>query len=92
MTLIRVQSLVRGFLQRRKYRILKMTSEVQSKYFKSDEARETLDGAYQDATPLKRRVHTYKTGAIYTGQWKGGLRHGRGSMVWPDNARYEGDW
>ena len=67
MTVVRVQSLVRGFLERRKYRIMKMTSEVQSKYFKSDEARETLDGAYADSAPLKRRVHTYKTGAIYTG-------------------------
>ena len=44
-----------------------MTSEVQSKYFKSEEARETLDGVYAEGTALKRRVHTYKTGAIYTG-------------------------
>ena len=71
---------------------MKMTSEVQSKYFKSDEAKETLDGNFEDNAPLRRKVHTYKTGAIYTGQWKGGLRHGRGSMVWTDNARYEGEW
>lgn len=46
---------------------MKMTSEVQSKYFKSDEAKETLDGNFEDNAPLKRKVHTYKTGAIYTG-------------------------
>ena len=44
--IVRVQSLIRGFLQRRKYRIMKLTCEVQSKYFKSDEARETLGGTY----------------------------------------------
>jgi hypothetical protein len=44
--LIRVQSLVRGFLQRRKYKILKMTSEVNSKYFKHEESEETLGGVY----------------------------------------------
>ena len=92
MTIIRVQSLVRGWMQRRKYRVQKMAAEVQSKYFKSDEAKETLGGAFDDRAPLQRRVFTYKTGAIYTGEWKGGLRHGRGSMVWSDNARYEGEW
>ena len=71
---------------------MKLTSEVQSKYFKVDEAVETLGGQFEPNAPLKNRVHTYKTGAIYTGQWKGGLRHGRGTMVWPDNARYEGEW
>ena len=55
--LVTVQSLVRGFLQRKKYRVQKMTSEVQSKYFKSDEARETLDGIYNDSAQLVRREH-----------------------------------
>lgn len=90
--IVRVQSLIRGFLQRRKYRIMKLTCEVQSKYFKSDEAKETLGGTYQDNTRLENRVYTYRTGAVYTGQWKGGLRHGNGNMVWVDAARYEGDW
>ena len=91
-SIIQVQSLIRGFLQRRKYRIMKLTCEVQSKYFKGDEAKETLQGEYRDNARLEQRVHTYRTGAVYTGQWKGGLRHGRGSMVWVDTARYEGDW
>lgn len=46
MKVIAAQALIRGFLQRRKYRIMKMTCEVQSKYFKSDEAKETLGGTY----------------------------------------------
>ena len=90
--LVRVQSMVRGYLQRRKYRIMRLTSEVQSKYFKADEAKETLNGEFSQNEPVVHRVHTYKTGAVFTGQWKGGLRHGKGTMVWPDNARYEGDW
>jgi len=45
-TLIRVQALIRGYLQRKKYKIMKLTSEVQSKYFKVDEAIETLGGQF----------------------------------------------
>lgn len=61
----KVQALIRGFLQRRKYRIQKMTSEVQSKYFKSDEAKETLNGMFKPSEQLAYRIFTYKTGATY---------------------------
>ena len=47
---------------------------------------------YNPNTALASAVHNYKTGAIYQGQWKGGLRHGRGSMSWPDSSRYIGEW
>jgi hypothetical protein len=30
--------------------------------------------------------------AVYTGEWKGGFRDGFGVQVWPDSARYEGEW
>ena len=26
------------------------------------------------------------------GEWKGGMRHGRGTMKWPDGAKYDGEW
>lgn len=92
--LIKVQALVRGFIQRRKYRVLQLTVDGASKYFKVDEAHETVASRkkFDQNAPLKNKVHTYRTGAIYTGQWKGGLRHGQGTMVWADNARYEGGW
>lgn len=61
-----------------------------SKYFKNDESRETLQGIFNENEKEAFRVHTYKTGAVYKGQWKGGLRHGSGTMLWPDKARYEG--
>lgn len=71
---------------------MKLSSDVASKYFKLEEAKETLKGEFNPNAPLKQRTFTYSTGAIYTGQWKGGLRHGNGTMVWPDNAKYEGQW
>jgi|LauGreDrversion4_2_1035121.scaffolds.fasta_scaffold2428762_1 hypothetical protein len=46
---------------------MKMSSEVASKYFKHDEANETLKGVYEPNAPLKQRTHNYSTGAIYTG-------------------------
>ena len=36
---------------RRKYKILRMTAEVNSKYFKADEAKETLDGKWNENAP-----------------------------------------
>ena len=43
--------------------------------------------------PLEfRDEYRFKNGAIYKGQWRGAARHGRGVQVWPDGARYEGEW
>merc|ERR1712157_80860 len=33
-----------------------------------------------------------KTGAIFTGQWKGGFRDGFGEQTWNDGAKYSGEW
>lgn len=74
--LIRVQAIIRGYLQRRKYRIQKVASDMASKYFKAEEALETLTGNFKRDAALKQKIYTYKSGAVYNGQWKGGLRHG----------------
>jgi len=79
---------VRGFLERRRYRVLLAISCVYSKYFKKEEAAETLDKINNETNG----VHEYRTGARYEGQWNGGMRHGWGIMIWPDGARYEGEW
>jgi hypothetical protein len=43
--------------------------------------------------PVEEKKHTYEcTGAVYTGQMKGGFRHGKGKMVWKDNSQYDGNW
>ena len=35
----------------------------------------------------KRKQYTYKcSGAIYDGEWIGGMRHGVGTMTWKDGA------
>mmetsp|Transcript_56050 Transcript_56050/g.122544 ORF Transcript_56050/g.122544 Transcript_56050/m.122544 type:complete len:622 (+) Transcript_56050:90-1955(+) len=44
------------------------------------------------ASKEKRPPHTYPNGAVYTGEWIGEKRHGRGLQVWSDGAKYEGDW
>ena len=69
-----------------------MNSVSTSKYFVEAEANETLGGIYEDNAPLEDRQFTYSTGSVYSGSWKGGMRHGKGSMTWSDGARYEGDW
>ena len=65
-----------------------------SLYFKADESRETISKVRFDLNqPRERRKkHTYKTGATYEGEWKGGFRDGEGTQVWPDGASYQGDW
>lgn len=65
---------------------------MQSKYFTEDEAKETLTGKYKPNAKTVYKTHQYKNGAVYTGEWKGGFRHGKGTMKWPDGAQYEGSW
>ena len=90
---IRVQALVRGFLERRKYRIKRETAIGSSKYFVEEEANETLRGIFEKDAPIEERTYIYKTGAVYEGQWKGGMRHGIGTMKWADgSATYIGEW
>lgn len=64
-----------------------------TKYFKSEENKETISKEpFKEDQVLVSRRHVYKTGATYVGQWKGGLRHGKGVMTWPDGAVYDGNW
>ena len=64
------------------------------KYFKEDEAKETLKGSFKgNQQKVTTKQYTYKCSqAIYNGEWLGGLRHGKGVMKWPDGAIYEGEW
>ena len=80
--IIRVQSIIRGFIQRKKYK------EEQSNlnfglYFNQPEAKETLTkDKFNPVAPLVRRTHNYPSGAVYVGEWKGGMRFGKGLMIW----------
>ncbi len=39
----------------------------------------------------KRQAYTFKSGAVYDGEWIGNMRDGTGVQKWPDGARYEGE-
>eukprot|EP00401_Gymnodinium_catenatum_P009332 CAMPEP_0117503340 /NCGR_PEP_ID=MMETSP0784-20121206/24278_1 /TAXON_ID=39447 /ORGANISM="" /LENGTH=299 /DNA_ID=CAMNT_0005298651 /DNA_START=176 /DNA_END=1076 /DNA_ORIENTATION=- len=39
-----------------------------------------------------RRTFVFNSGATYTGQWLGNMRHGFGCQTWTDGAKYEGEW
>ena len=78
-------------MQRKKYKV-RIQGYRNSKYFKPEESKETLVSVYHTEQPIENRTYTYKTGAMYSGEWKGGMRHGKGKIVWEDGAKYEGDW
>lgn len=80
------------FLEKRRYRVQKISSASASKYFKPEESRETLKGKFQKSAQVRLKKYVYLTGAEYNGYWLGGLRHGKGKMSWPDGAFYEGVW
>lgn len=81
-------------LERRKYKVRQLAFETGAKYFKSLENKETLSSKdkFDKNAPTVIKEYTYTTGAVYNGEWKGGLRHGKGTMKWPDAASYEGEW
>lgn len=41
---------------------------------------------------LERKTYTYQSGAVYTGEFKGAKRHGRGHWKHPDGEVYEGQY
>ena len=93
MAIIRVQSRIKGWINRRKFKVQQLNNINTNKYFKPDEANETLTGEmFNPSADIETRSHTYKTGSVYEGEWKGGMRHGKGKMTWADGATYEGDW
>ena len=73
---------------------MKMQQRGGSRYFTHDESRETLSKEKFDPDqPRERRnKHSYKSGATYEGEWRGGFRDGFGNQNWPDGATYEGEW
>lgn len=40
----------------------------------------------------KRKAYTFDNGAVYTGEWKGNIRDGQGTMLWPDGTKYTGQF
>jgi len=44
------------------------------------------------AVPENGKPFTFKSGAVYIGQWKGFVRDGFGTQRWADGASYSGQW
>jgi hypothetical protein len=64
-----------------------------SKYFTYEESKDTISGLSTFDLNERREMrasYTFKTGAVYTGEWKGEFRDGFGEQVWPDGAKYIG--
>lgn len=40
----------------------------------------------------QRPAFTFRTRAVYNGQWSGSHRHGFGIQTWPDGATFAGQW
>ena len=67
--------------------------KTQNQYFSKSEMKETLQSLGQNYKTGERelKTFTFKSGAIYRGQWKDGMRDGEGLQTWPDGAKYEGE-
>ena len=74
---------------------------VHSKYFQDANYYETIQwkktidlSVLFDPNPkLEKRVYVYKkTKSTYNGEWLGGFRHGKGTMIFSDGTTYEGQW
>jgi hypothetical protein len=50
------------------------------------------EGTFNPGPREKRPPHTFKSGAIYEGEWIGNMRDGFGIQTWADGAKYEGEW
>jgi hypothetical protein len=76
-----------------RHKVRKANKVITCAYFKDEEARETIIKNAKKATKTEKRRHEYVcTGAVYEGEWLGGLRHGQGTITWKDGAKYEGAW
>ena len=41
---------------------------------------------------MVKEVITYENEEIYDGEWKDGLKEGKGTLTSPDGGKYEGEW
>ena len=76
----KIQALWRGYRERRAVEYYKLNERYTSKYFLPDDCKETLSRRKYDPQVKRetRQPYTFKSGAVYTGEWKGGFRDGFG--------------
>ena len=88
-SIIAIQSVWRGYIQKKHYQFLKRLS-YSSSFFPQLDLFETLNSA-PVSTP-SHHSHTYISGTVYEGEWLGGFRHGLGQATWPEGSIYQGQW
>ena len=81
--IIKLQAAFRGYQARKYIQMLKSKNVGSSKYFTYEESKETLSTKKQFDPNQKRErrpAYSFKSGAIYSGEWKGGFRDGQGEQ------------
>jgi hypothetical protein len=73
--IIKIQSVWRGKIVRKQAKIMRMNQGGGSRYFTLEEFKETVTDKVWDPNQksVKKKVFTYKSGAKYDGEWKGGF-------------------
>ena len=53
-----------------------------------------IEGGYYDSEGRGQGkfITEYSDGSKHVGEWKDNLKHGQGTMTWPDTEKYEGKW
>ena len=90
--IVRLQAFWRGYAKRKAILSITRSAAPNHSYFSMQEIRATLRRAPPPEDREKRPVFEYKSGAKYTGQWRGGFRDGYGMMEWPDGSSFDGNW
>ena len=62
-------------------KILELKHNSDQQYFKYSEQKETLSGALLSNLKYRKSTYKYKSHALYSGEWLGGFRHGKGKMT-----------
>lgn len=103
MKIIKIQALIRGHLERRKFTVFK--AQKNSPHGISDNPKvaeiEVKLGPYTSPVGIadgitreKRPEVVLSDGNKYTGEWSisDNKRDGFGIQIWPDGSKYEGEW
>jgi hypothetical protein len=90
---LKLEALWQGYTARNLVIHLRRQTKANHNYFAKAEISEPLSRKIGPPEfRQKKQPFRYTTGAVYSGQWRGGFRDGVGKMEWPDGARYEGSW
>lgn len=91
---VRIQAWFRGNRARKQFNKDLMYRRIsQNKLYENKKFTHVSNGKANKTE--KRPIFTYQNGATYEGSWLVGeeeVRHGYGVQIWPDGARYEGQW